>query len=67
LPQQKEPHVTKDMMARTAPNLVSVKWPDQRVNRRAVLNGTGKQTPHWVQVVAGGHPVWVYLPNTKPV
>jgi N-acetyl-anhydromuramyl-L-alanine amidase AmpD len=59
--------VTKRMMARTAPKRTAVKFPVQMVNPGAVLNGTGKQTAHWVQVVAGGHPVWVLLANTRPV
>jgi hypothetical protein len=46
--------VTKRMMARTAPKLTAVTFPVQMVNAGAVLNGTGKQTAHWVQVVAGG-------------
>jgi lysozyme len=59
-----------DMMARFAPDLASVLWANgrpQMVYKGAVLDGTGKQTPHWVQVVAGGHPVWVLLANTTPV
>jgi N-acetyl-anhydromuramyl-L-alanine amidase AmpD len=59
--------ITRDMMARYAPNLTAVKWPVQMVNAGAVLDGTGKQTPHWVQVVAGGKACWVLLANTKPV
>jgi N-acetyl-anhydromuramyl-L-alanine amidase AmpD len=59
--------VTRRMMARTAPKLTAVKFPVQMVHAGAVLHGTGKQTAHWVQVVAGGHPVWVLLANTRPV
>jgi lysozyme len=59
--------ITKAMMARTQPDLGAVKWPTQAINKGAVLNGTGKQTAHWVQVIAGGHPVWIFLPNTRPV
>jgi hypothetical protein len=33
-------------MARTAPNLVSAKWPIQNINAGAVLNDTGRQTAH---------------------
>jgi hypothetical protein len=32
-----------------------------------VLNGTGKQTADWVQVLAGGDTEWVYLGNTRAV
>jgi hypothetical protein len=56
------------MMARSAPSLAAVKFAKgrpQMVYKGAVLNGTGRQTAHWVQVVAGGQPVWVYLPNTR--
>jgi lysozyme len=62
--------VTKDMMARTSPNLAAVRFVKgrlQMVYRGAVLNGTGKQTANWVQVIAGGLPTWMYLPNTRPV
>jgi hypothetical protein len=55
------------MMARTVPNLAAVKWPIQNINAGAVLNGTGRQTAHWVQVVAGGKTVWVLLGNTRTV
>jgi lysozyme len=59
--------ITTSMMARSAPDLGAVDWPVQMVNSGAVLDGTGRQTAHWVEVVAGGHPVWVWLANTKPV
>jgi hypothetical protein len=58
--------VTKRMMARTAPEPTAVKFPVQMVHAGAVLHRTGKQTAHWVPVVAGGHPVWILLANTKP-
>ena len=59
--------LTKRMMARTSPKLTAVTPPVQMVNPGAVLNGTGKQTAHWVPVVADGHPVWVLLANTRPI
>jgi N-acetyl-anhydromuramyl-L-alanine amidase AmpD len=59
--------IIRDMMARTEPDPKAVKWPVQMVHKGAVLDGTGQQTPHWVQVEAGGHPVWVLLANTRPV
>jgi hypothetical protein len=59
--------ISKKMMARTAPNLAAVKWPIQDINAGAALNGTGRQTAHWVQVVAGGKTVWVLLGNTRTV
>jgi hypothetical protein len=59
--------ITKRLMARTAPNLVSAKWPIQNINAGAVLNGTGRQTAHRVQVVAGGNQVWVLRGNTRAV
>jgi GH25 family lysozyme M1 (1,4-beta-N-acetylmuramidase) len=62
--------ITRDMMARTQPDMASVLWvagKPQMVYCGAVLNGTGAQTPHWVQVVAGGQKVWVWLGNTQPV
>ena len=58
--------VTRAMMARTSPNLAAVNFPVQMVNQGAVLNGTGRQTAHWVEVVAGGHKVWLLLSNTRP-
>jgi hypothetical protein len=42
-------------------------WPIQNIDAGAVLNGTGRQTAHWVQVVAGGNQVWVLLGNTRAV
>ena len=57
-------------MARTAPSMTAVKFTKtgpMMVYRGAVLNGTGKQTSQWVQVIAGGEPVWIYLSNTKAV
>jgi hypothetical protein len=54
-------------VAKVLHRLTAVKFPVQMVNAGAVLNGTGKQTAHWAQVVAGGHPVWVLLANTRPV
>ena len=54
-------------VAKVPQRLTAVKFPVPMVHAGAVLNGTGKQTAHWVQVVAGGHPVWVPLANTRPV
>jgi hypothetical protein len=57
--------ITTQMMARSAPDLNAVVKPVQMLRKGAVLDDTGKQTSHWVQVVAGGHPVWAWLGNTK--
>jgi lysozyme len=59
--------VLRDMMARAAPDLDAVRQPIQMVYKGAVLNGTGKQTPHWAECIAGGHAVWLFLPNLQPV
>jgi hypothetical protein len=62
--------ILKDMMARSAPSLAAVKFTKNGpmyVYRGAVLNGMGKHTAHWVQVMAGGAAVWLYLGNTKAV
>ena len=59
--------VSTPNVAKVPQRLTAVKFPVQMVNAGAVLNGTGKQAAHWVQVVAGAHPVWLLLANTRPV
>ena len=55
--------VLTTMVARTAPQLTALTSPPQLVKQNAVLNGTGQTTGHWVQVIAGGHAVWLYRSN----
>jgi N-acetylmuramoyl-L-alanine amidase len=59
--------ITRTTMARTGPSRSAVCWPLQWVSKGAVLEGTGRQRAHWTEVIAGGHPVWVWLGNCKPV
>jgi lysozyme len=59
--------ITRRMMARTGPRRTDVRVPVQWVNKGAVLNGTGRHSKGWVEVVAGGHPTWILLANTTSV
>lgn len=57
--------VLVSMMARAAPRRTAVLFPVQMVYRNAVLDATGSTTLEWVQVIAGGRPVWLYRPNLR--
>lgn len=59
--------VTRLMKARTAPNKAAIKEPVQWLNKNATLDGTGRIENGWVEVVAGGHPVWALLSNMRAV
>jgi GH25 family lysozyme M1 (1,4-beta-N-acetylmuramidase) len=51
------------MMARFAPNVTAVRVPIQWLGKNAVLDGTGRVQNGWIEVIAGGHPVWALGKN----
>lgn len=59
--------VTCDMKARWAPNVFCWYVPLQLCYRGATLEGTGRMQAGWVEVVAGGRPVWLLGSNLRKV